>query len=308
MKAINSFKPQETVFEIGSRGKTAGATVMKDRRSALSKAQRRTVIAAPKEEVQEDEEDIEQGVELFEDEVEDEDPIVAGPSQGKFQDPEFYMSHYQKDAMTDKGYSLRDGATFLEQARTATFDLTGDEALTGRQRHGSQLNWDKKKKKFVKGAGEGADNMKILKTESGARLPATYRSGRFDEWKAKNKTNLPRIGEAEPENARRGGSSSGAKKFKHQKVTEAKPLDPKHVNYERKLRQFKKKEGGASEASEAASPSKRGGKPGKNPRFKGKPAGRVKSELKTAQQIRTDRKMASRKKERNARPSHKGRR
>ncbi|KZO98912.1 ATP-dependent RNA helicase DBP10 [Calocera viscosa TUFC12733] len=309
MKAIASFKPQETVFEIGSRGKTPGATVMKVRRTALSKAQRR--LAGPStEEHEEGEDHVEITEEAFEDEDEEDEPILAGPKQGKFQDPEFYMSHYQKDAISEKGYSLRDGASFLEQARTATFDLTGDEALTGRQRHGSQLNWDKKKKKFVKGNGEGADNMKILKTESGARLPATYRSGRFDEWKAKNKTSLPRIGEAEPENARRGGSSSCGRKFKHHGTTEAKPLDPKHVNYERKLRQAKKKEGGEAEGPDAGSPGKRGGKPGskpgKNPRFKGKPVGRVKTELKTAQQIRKDRQVASRKKERNARPSRKG--
>ncbi|KZT57736.1 DEAD-domain-containing protein [Calocera cornea HHB12733] len=306
MKAIASFKPHETVFEIGSRGKTPGASVMKVRRSALSRAQKR--LAGPAAEEDEDGEGNgeQEEAQIFEEEEEADGPILAGPSQGKYQDPEFYISHYQKDAISEKGYSMRDGASFLEQARTATFDLTGDEALTGRQRHGSQLNWDKKKKKFIKGSGEGADNVKILKTESGARLPATYRSGRFDEWKTKNKTSLPRIGEAEPENARRGHSSAGNKKFRHQKTTEAKPLDPKHVNYERKLRQTKKKEG-ASEPPDAASPSKKGGKPGKNPRFKGKPVGRVKSELKSAQQIRKDRQVASRKKERNARPSRKGR-
>jgi DBP10CT (NUC160) domain len=45
----------------------------------------------------------------------------------------------------------------------------------------SRNNWDKKKKKFVKGNGTGANNVKLVRTENGTRLPATYRSGRFDE-------------------------------------------------------------------------------------------------------------------------------
>ncbi|EJU04250.1 DEAD-domain-containing protein [Dacryopinax primogenitus] len=309
LMAIDSFKPQETVFEIGSRGKTAGATVMKDRRTALSKARQRvSEISTGKDE--EDQGDENSGDGDGDDTLQDDDeePNLAGPSQGKFQDSEFYMSYYQKDAVTEKGYSLRDGASFLEQARTATFDLTNDDALTDRQRHGSQLKWDRKKKKFVKGTGEGADNQKILKTESGARLPITYRSGRFDEWKTKTKTSLPRIGEAESENARRatGTGSSGAKKFKHHKITEAKSLDPKHINYERKLRQAKKRDSGPSEAPDSTPSDRKGGKPGKTTRFKGKPIGRVKNELKSAQQIRQDRQGAARRKARNARPSRKG--
>jgi ATP-dependent RNA helicase DDX54/DBP10 len=38
LAAVNSFRPPETVFEIGSRGKTSGALLMKDRRKALDKA------------------------------------------------------------------------------------------------------------------------------------------------------------------------------------------------------------------------------------------------------------------------------
>ena len=88
------------------------------------------------------------------------------------------------------------------------------------------MKWDKKKKRFVKGTGEGADNVKLVKTESGVKLPVTYRSGRFDEWKAKTHKRVPRVGEAEAEgtSGRRAGPN-GVKKFRHQKVTQAKPLD-----------------------------------------------------------------------------------
>lgn len=41
LKAIESFRPHETVFEIGTRGKTTGAMLMKERKKALAKARSR---------------------------------------------------------------------------------------------------------------------------------------------------------------------------------------------------------------------------------------------------------------------------
>jgi ATP-dependent RNA helicase DDX54/DBP10 len=204
-----------------------------------------------------------------------------------------------------------------------TFDLATDEALTGRQRHDKQLNWDAKKKKFVRGAGEGADNVKIVKTESGARLPATYRSGRFEEWKAKTKAFLPKVGEAENEKRFSGGTKAGrvgGKKFAHQGKPEAKPLDPLALGYERKLRQMKKRaeKEGAVEGEDDGAKGRRGdrgrkhdGKGGKREkitgrRYGGRSIGRVKSELKSADQIRKSREALAKKKARNARPSKRG--
>ena len=200
-------------------------------------------------------------------------------------------------------YSLRDGASFVEQARNATFDLAGDEALLD-QRRRKQMTWDKKKKKFVQGDGVGADNVKLVKTESGVKLPATYRTGRFDEWKSKNRKSLPRVGETESNRAEQTG-----KRYLHKRVSEPKQLDKAHGNYERKARQ-RKKEAEASGMGEGDDPPqqlKKGGKKavlGK--RYGGKSVGRVKTELKSVEQIRKARKVAEHRKARNARPSHKG--
>ena len=212
------------------------------------------------------------------------------------------MSYYQKDAVTEKGYSLRDGASFVEQARNVTFDLAGDEALQERKRR--ELRWDKTKKKFVKGTGEGADNVKLVKTESGVKLPATYRSGRFEEWKAKSRVSLPRVGENEGQTTqRRGNTGAGGRKWKHTQQAEAKPLDKLHKNYDRKVRQLKKQEG----AEPAPAPQGKGkGKKAVGTRFGGKPMGKVKNELKTVDQIRKARVLAEKKKAKNARPTHKG--
>lgn len=201
-------------------------------------------------------------------------------------------------------YSLRDGASFAEQARNATFDLAGDEALLD-QRRRKQITWDKKKKKFVQGDGVGADNVKLVKTESGVKLPATYRSGRFEEWKSKNKKSLPRVGETESSRAGHIG-----KRYLHKKVSEPRQLDKAHMNYERKARQRKKMEGEVSGVGEGDGPPRQPRKESKRAvlgkRYGGKSVGRVKTELKTVDQIRKARKVAEHRKAKNARPSRKG--
>lgn len=241
-------------------------------------------------------------------------------SKSDFKDPDFYLSHFQKDAFTDKGlvwiqftalklmtcpsYSLRDGASFAQQAENAAFDLTTDEGTRDKHRGFSQLKWDRKKKKFVKGDGAGADNMKIVKTESGARLPATYRRGRFDEWRKQHHKSLPKVGEAENPDTRRSRafSRNGPRKFTHNSKAAPKPLDKLSKDYDRKVRQLKKK----NEGSEGPAASPRGMKKKPTLRHGSKPIGKVKSELKSVEQIRKSRKIVEQKRAKNARPTRKG--
>lgn len=201
-------------------------------------------------------------------------------------------------------YALTDGASFVEQARGATFDLTGDEGVANRQRR--TLNWDKKKKKFVKGAGEGADNVKMVRTENGTKLPATYRSGRFDEWKAKTRVSVPKIGEAENESTAGKRSGPGGQRWRHNKIVPAKPLSKLSTDYERKVRQQKKK--GEAEGTDAPSSSSRpsGGQRGGRfgGRNVGKTTGRVKAELKTVDQVRKNRKVLENRRAKNGRGNH----
>lgn len=203
-------------------------------------------------------------------------------------------------------YSLKDGTSFTQNARNVTFDLGTDEQAFGRQRPASsQLRWDKSKKNFVKGTGEGADNVKMIRTEGGTKLPVTYRSGMYDKWKQKTRVKLPRIGEQElqPGSGSGSGASAGGRHFRHKSQTEAKPLDPKNVNYERKFRVATKKAANAA----AGDPEGPGPKlPRKGAGFGGKPISRVKNELKTAAHIRKDRKQKEKRQARTGRPSRKG--
>ena len=211
-------------------------------------------------------------------------------------------------------YSLRDGASFAEQARNVAFDLTGDSAAA-QERQRRELKWDKKKKRFVKGTGEGADNVKLVRTESGVKLPVTYRSGRFDEWKAKNRLSLPKVGEAEQDGLRNNKGGPGGRKYLHKQVVAAKPLDRMRGDYDRKVRQLKKgRQDGEDEtpargASSRPPPGKGKGQPKKGSKYGGKQLGKVKNELKTVDQIRKSRNLAEQKRLKNARaPRKKGKR
>ncbi|KAL0955956.1 hypothetical protein HGRIS_002138 [Hohenbuehelia grisea] len=305
LRTVNSFTPSETVFEIGTKGNAGTAALMKERRKALSKSAQRAQASALAADVEDEPEDTGDHPVV---EMADEDDITAVFKDEKksYRDSEFYMSHYQKGALTEKGYSLTDGASFVEQARNATFDLAGDEGVASKKRR--LLTWDKKKKRFIKGDGVGADNVKLVKTESGTKLPATYRSGRYDEWKAKSHTSLPRVGEAEGEGVgNRRNFGPGGKKYKHTKMTEAKPLNKLNKDYERKVRQSKKRDAGGDDGAQPSSPAAAKGRKGLS-RFKGKSVGRVKTELKTADQIRKQRGVVDKKRAKNARPTRKSRR
>jgi ATP-dependent RNA helicase DDX54/DBP10 len=199
--------------------------------------------------------------------------------------------------LTKSRYSLRDGETFAEQARHATFDLAGDEGMVAQRRAQSKMVWNKKKKKFVRGDGQGSDNVKMVRAESGIKLPASYRSGRFDEWRVKARVSLPRVGEAVPDRR-----PPDRKRFKHTSNPTAKPLDKLTTSYERKARVQKKVE--AVGAVSTGEPTKKGRHTTAR-RYGSKPLGRVRSEIKSVEQIRKARKVMEKRKAKNARPNRK---
>lgn len=137
----------------------------------------------------------------------------------------------------------------------------------------------------------------MVRAESGVKLPVSYRSGRFDEWRAKARASLPRIGEAVPDRR-----PPDRKRFKHTSTTTAKPLDKLATNYERKARVQKKVEAvGAVSPEEPTSK----GRHITGRRYGGKSFRKVRSEIKSVEQIRKGRQIMERRKAKNARPSRK---
>ncbi|KAJ9120598.1 hypothetical protein QFC22_002527 [Naganishia vaughanmartiniae] len=317
---INSYQPTETIFEIGSRGKTPGAEIMRQRRSLHDKIKRKRT--AQSSEVRNggepdidrgdmDVDDDENAGERPEVEMADESDIENAFETSKkparptdFKDDQFYMSHYQQGAAADRGYSLKDGQSFIEQARNVTMDLVGDEGVMARTQKASQLTWDRKKKKFIQGDGAGADNQKIIRTESGARLPISYKSGRFEEWKAKKRISLPKIGEAEGDLAGRVGGM-GDKRYRHTKTDAAKPLDAKSTTFEKKTYLLKKRAEKEAEGQATGQTGLVKTKKGKVVKAARSGTASTKSELKSVQEIRKQRQIQEQRRAKNARPSAK---
>ncbi|RKP08348.1 P-loop containing nucleoside triphosphate hydrolase protein [Thamnocephalis sphaerospora] len=286
--AISNFRPNETIFEIGNRGKTnEAAQVVRQRRAVVgAKIEAVRVKKAVAEAAAALIEDTEPGTHVVE--QADEKTLQAafklpaatssnGMKQRKTRrtarDEEFYMSHYQKDANTEKGYSMTQQGTFTEQARGAVLDFTGEDEDEMKSKR-SKLRWDAKKKKFVQGTGIGADNKKMVRTESGALIPATYKSGRYNEWQEKTRINIPRVGEQEL-----AGGRVGRKRYRHNRTEAPKEVDQKHVGFERQQKKLRKRAGDGDKAAAAGAK---------------KPAVPVKSDLKNVHQIRKERELKER--------------
>ncbi|KAI8976159.1 P-loop containing nucleoside triphosphate hydrolase protein [Pilobolus umbonatus] len=301
--AISGFRPAETIFEFGVRGNrklTPATTMMRERRETVDK-----IIKAHKSQSKAESDVLDQPIQprnekkLVEElggSVDEEElektfniPTKADKKNG-YRDEEYYISYVQKGANTETGYAMNKDGNFMEQAAKAQLDLTGDDNETIKKNK-NMLRWDSKKRKFVKGSGIGSDNKKLIRTESGALIPATYKSGRFDEWAKKKHITLPRIGELELSNAR----SMNQKRFKHNKMDEAKPLDPLAIDYQKKLKKRKVSDTDGNIAEKSGMGKKRVGN-----------IHTTKSELKSPSQIRKERIVHEKRKEKSNRPSKKG--
>jgi ATP-dependent RNA helicase DDX54/DBP10 len=202
VESISKFRPAETVFEVGKKGmKTKEATLMQKRRSQLLK-----VIDAVKEKRKETENKRESDQQtLFkhqhgdiplDDESMNAFTTIIGNSKKRrremngdsllnlciesYRDEEHYMKYRPTDADDERGYAIENGksagASFLEKAQAAAFDLVADDD-SGMRKKGS-LVWDSKKRNYVRPT-IGSDNKKRIKTESGALIPASFKSKRY---------------------------------------------------------------------------------------------------------------------------------
>ncbi|KAK7202560.1 P-loop containing nucleoside triphosphate hydrolase protein [Myxozyma melibiosi] len=220
-----------------------------------------------------------------------------------FRDEAHYISHYAPSEMAqDRGYGVNTTAnnatsviSFMDNAASASFDLGNDDPT----RSGSGIigsnrtkltKWDKKKHKYVtKQAGDDAEmggkKGKMIRGENGVRLPATYKSGRFESWKAANKKkDGVRVGQSENPRDAAGGAGPQNRRYKHKEVKAPKAADKFRDNYMTQNKKFKQ----AMEKGVVA------------------PQG-ARNELKSAMDIRKARKLKERRKEKNARPSKKRR-
>lgn len=300
LKRVGSFRPAETVFEIGHRGNNEAANIMRHRRDkfVIDPAKSRPsdspapVLsqAVPIESNEDDE-----TAAVIEEMANESDIEAAFPASNAvskkslsgsnltrkrkrgtsdFKDNENYMSHYDPSVNAmDHAYDVN---SFSEAARHEALDLATDEGKDAKQNRGKK--WDPKQKKFVNVAnetdGSKGSASKMIRGESGVKIPASYSAGRYAAWKSSSKNTGP---DAMPLD------NSRDRRFKHHALAVPKAADKFRDDYYAKKKQ-----------NEVA-------------KDKGIGVKGVQSELKNKHQIRKERNEKTRRQEKNARPTARGR-
>lgn len=320
---VSGFRPLETVFEIGKRG-VGGETVemMKRRRDVIGAKRRKR--SALEESSHKSDGDIDERPSMVSVPVVDpeDEPLVINPvveteseqelevslsqplgsklsrKEVLLQDPEFFMGYTPTtlNAAEDRGYGVHSGSynpssssNFLTAARHVAMDLTNDDGAKGfaEPSRPSGMRWDKKQKKYVARANDddGSKGAKMIRGESGQKIAASFRSGRFDAWRKSNKIErLPRTGEAENTSAFK---AAGGRKFRHKEEKAPKEADKYRDDYHKKKKLVK------------LAQEKRVG------RFS---EGKGKMEVRGAEDIRKERGKKEKRREKNARPAKRSKR
>ena len=321
---VAGFRPQESIFEIGARrggrkGNEEAVDAMRKIRSVMetkkqkSRANGRELheAQAPQNSESKDvstadaAEDFVDYVSMASDseiEVTFSNPEPQKNSRKKqpsanpenFRDSENFMSYAPRshDFADDRAYGVHSGSNtnFTEAARGVTMDLALDETSKGFGEARGIMRWDKRQKKYVarQNDDDGSKGKRLVRGESGAKIAASFRSGRYDAWrKAHRVGRVPRVGEKEADTthgqlSKAGGPGLGGKRYRHQSLKAPKQADKFRDDYEKR----KKKVQSAEERVKAD---------------KGK------KEIRSVDDIRKQRKQKERRREKNARPSRKGR-
>ncbi|KAI4230789.1 MAG: hypothetical protein LQ349_006033 [Xanthoria aureola] len=318
---VSGFRPPETVFEIGQRGGgSEAAEVMKKRRSTINAKRQRgidgenasrivdeEVAADGNPSIHAEDAEVDSSGDLDMGSVSDTSLEVTITQQGKsntngkhgFQDSEFFMSYNPTsiNQAEDRGYGVQSGSyntashnnqNFLEAARGVTMDLNNDEGAKAfaEPSRPKGMRWDKKSKKYVARANDedGSKGKAMIRGESGQKIAASFRSGRFDAWKRANRIEkLPKTGDTEK--ASGSNSMRGGRRFKHKAEKAPKDADKFRDDFHKRKKKV-----------EAAKEKKIG-------RFRDD-GGR--SEIRGVDDVRKQRNLKQKRMEKNARPGKKG--
>ena len=267
---VSRFKPSETVFELGKRDASNEIVQLMKKRRELLEAKRRkgqdyerTEAASRKaEEVDGALSPREVALENtfianddWSDSSSQQEVEVVGPNtrddsdsqqQPVWKDSEFFMNYQPSvTSVEDRAYGVHSGSyrtvshssNFAEAARNATMDLTNDDGgkSFSEPSRTRSMRWDKKTKKYVLHTNdeESLKGKKMIRGESGQKIAASFRSGRFDAWKKSNRIDhLPRIGESEATAYTKFGDRG--KRFRHRTERAPKEADKYRDDYWKK--------------------------------------------------------------------------
>ncbi|KAH3660548.1 hypothetical protein OGAPHI_007134 [Ogataea philodendri] len=298
---LQNRRNKETVFEFGKKDDSL-MDLMNTRRRQIAPVQRKAqerrellelervsgLSHTLEDELFKDDSGLEVGYSVNESELaktfEDGDQVLDSKKSKKksFKDPNFYISHYAP-ASTIQEQQLSVDTGFASEANRAAFDIDAEDEKVSVQRQTARVLWDRKAGKYKK----VQDDKKYIIGESGQKIPASYRSGKFDEWKTQHNVNF-KTG-AQEQNRGFKGDLSGRKqrgKFVHSRQDAPKLPDKNRDNYKEQVEKVKKAvEGGRS--------------------VKGWNTNGGRNELKSVEQIRKQREVKDKRRAKNARPSRK---
>lgn len=201
LNTLKSYKSNSTIFEVNSTAKTPAFSVMKSKRSwhqnvierkteKVSEYRQKSSEISTNERLQSSENAEDQELEAAFSKVigGKSSQRVFTPKQKKrkfteIKDEENYLHYRPADFQSERGYSL--GSTFDQETSAVQFDMTGDDD-DAVMKLKTSVKWDRKKKKFVRDDSNDPKKKKI-RTESGAWIPASYKSNAYKEWQNKNK-------------------------------------------------------------------------------------------------------------------------
>lgn len=203
--AMKNFRPPGTIFELNRSQKSVQFTVMKEKRDKHSEMIEK--FRHQREELDKEDEKREAQINEHENttnaELDDEELIktfdkVVAPKKrkdlddlykpkakkkkkGNVKDTENFIPYQSADKVTEDGLAIN---SFERQAMNAEFSVVERSSVPEVKHKPGLKKWDRIKKKMV--SVQDPRNNKI-RTESGVWIPASFKTGRYDEWKQKSK-------------------------------------------------------------------------------------------------------------------------
>ncbi|CAO4375680.1 unnamed protein product [Caenorhabditis nigoni] len=314
LNRISAYKSRNTIFEMNKSQKSQALVVMQAKRKAhepristVTEEKRKQKEERAQKEAEEQSEKIDKNQEEKLEDVVDETELEAvfgtvigatkhketseeNPGkkkkggQGKkidrqeqmrFEREKHYVPYTSADHVAERQLAL-DKVDFARQAEGASVDIImDDDRGMYNQKHGQR--WDRRLKKYVGLSGNEPANKKI-RTEDGTWLPASYKTGKYEEWKQKQKIGFKKDGSEEGEETQTqdygrkrkwkndGASKSGPKhselKNKDQ-ILKGRRKQEKLENYMEHRRQSNLKKKAMGGAKMGGAGFKRGGASGK---------------------------------------------
>ncbi|XP_044030457.1 ATP-dependent RNA helicase DDX54 [Siniperca chuatsi] len=212
--AIKGYKSKSTIFEINSNSKTQASEVMRAKRSKdtrlVDKFSKHRDDLAAESRLQRPINPTTADDDFTHSSGKDEDAlkgvfsaVVGGKRRGlqedgeerpnnkrsrqSGKDEEYYIPYRPKDFNSERGLGLGgEGTAFEQQASSAVLDLMGDQGDRLNQ-HKNMMKWDRKRKRFVRETGK-EDQKKKIKTDGGQVITnKKNRKNFYEEWKKKYK-------------------------------------------------------------------------------------------------------------------------